>query len=227
MFQGEEAPNLSAHDRNENSITALPWRLNPGGSVSTFLPASRHSGLCQQPFASKKPLLKVQQDQNVRVQCWGGRGSEDISVCCRLAELRGAECSVGFGSTELSRGSEFSALRLFPFAWGLLQPWLTPGSPCRSLNVDMEWLYGASESSNMEVDIGYLPQVCASPTAPPLELLLWGLCCHSPELWNLCDPLIPQGFLLIISVQQENCHLAVSVPCSSAVFLFPSVWVES
>lgn len=29
----------------------------------------------------------------------------------------------------------------------------------RSLNVDMEWLYGSSESSNMEVDIGYLPQV--------------------------------------------------------------------
>lgn len=29
----------------------------------------------------------------------------------------------------------------------------------RSLNVDMEWLYGASESSNMEVDIGYIPQV--------------------------------------------------------------------
>lgn len=23
----------------------------------------------------------------------------------------------------------------------------------------MEWMYGASESSNMEVDIGYLPQV--------------------------------------------------------------------
>uniref|UniRef100_A0A3P9Q7Q3 Selenoprotein N n=1 Tax=Poecilia reticulata TaxID=8081 RepID=A0A3P9Q7Q3_POERE len=32
-----------------------------------------------------------------------------------------------------------------------------PGN--RSLNVDMEWLYGASESSNMEVDIGYLPQL--------------------------------------------------------------------
>lgn len=29
----------------------------------------------------------------------------------------------------------------------------------RSLNVDMEWLYGASESSNMEVDIGFLPQL--------------------------------------------------------------------
>lgn len=34
----------------------------------------------------------------------------------------------------------------------------------RSLNVDMEWLYGASESSNMEVDIGYLPQVGLSPS---------------------------------------------------------------
>lgn len=35
-------------------------------------------------------------------------------------------------------------------------------SSSRSLNVDMEWLYGASESSNMEVDIGYLPQVGSS-----------------------------------------------------------------
>lgn len=41
---------------------------------------------------------------------------------------------------------------------------LCPGalSPVpRSLNVDMEWLYGASEGSNMEVDIGYIPQVGA------------------------------------------------------------------
>lgn len=30
--------------------------------------------------------------------------------------------------------------------------------------MDMEWLYGASESSNMEVDIGYLPQVGLSPS---------------------------------------------------------------
>uniref|UniRef100_A0A3Q2W5Y1 Selenoprotein N n=1 Tax=Haplochromis burtoni TaxID=8153 RepID=A0A3Q2W5Y1_HAPBU len=39
----------------------------------------------------------------------------------------------------------------------------------RSLNVDMEWLYGASESSNMEVDIGYLPQLelqSAGPSTP-------------------------------------------------------------
>lgn len=39
-----------------------------------------------------------------------------------------------------------------------------PGLP-RSLNVDMEWLYGASESSSMEVDIGYIPQV--SPQQHP------------------------------------------------------------
>lgn len=64
-FQGEEASNLFAHDRSENSITTLPWRLNPSASVSTFLTASRHFGLCQQPFASRKTLLKVQQDQDV------------------------------------------------------------------------------------------------------------------------------------------------------------------
>lgn len=39
-FQGEEASNLFAHDRSENSITTLPWRLNPSGSVSTFLTAA-------------------------------------------------------------------------------------------------------------------------------------------------------------------------------------------
>lgn len=36
----------------------------------------------------------------------------------------------------------------------------------RSLNVDMEWLYGASESSNMEVDIGYLPQLELQSSGP-------------------------------------------------------------
>lgn len=92
VFQGEEASNLFAHDGSENSITTLPWRLNLGGSVSTFLTASRHFGLCQQPFASKKTLLKVQQDQNVQVKCWEGRGSKDISLCCHLTELRGVEC---------------------------------------------------------------------------------------------------------------------------------------
>lgn len=36
----------------------------------------------------------------------------------------------------------------------------------RSLNVDMEWLYGASEGSNMEVDIGYIPQMELEATGP-------------------------------------------------------------
>ncbi|TSS85072.1 Selenoprotein N [Bagarius yarrelli] len=39
----------------------------------------------------------------------------------------------------------------------------------KSLNVDMEWLYGTSESSNMEVDIGYLPQMelrASGPSTP-------------------------------------------------------------
>jgi hypothetical protein len=35
----------------------------------------------------------------------------------------------------------------------------------------MEWLYGASESSGMEVDIGYIPQV-NSAEAPSLDLSL-------------------------------------------------------
>lgn len=30
----------------------------------------------------------------------------------------------------------------------------------------MEWLYGASETSNMEVDIGYIPQVNAQGPLP-------------------------------------------------------------
>ncbi|CAL8296274.1 unnamed protein product [Arctogadus glacialis] len=40
----------------------------------------------------------------------------------------------------------------------------------RPLNVDMEWLYGGSESSNMEVDIGFLPQLellSSGPSTPP------------------------------------------------------------
>ncbi|TRY83438.1 hypothetical protein DNTS_016194 [Danionella cerebrum] len=39
----------------------------------------------------------------------------------------------------------------------------------KTLNVDMEWLYGPSETSNMEVDIGYLPQMelgAAGPSTP-------------------------------------------------------------
>uniref|UniRef100_A0A4W3J8G2 Selenoprotein N n=1 Tax=Callorhinchus milii TaxID=7868 RepID=A0A4W3J8G2_CALMI len=42
----------------------------------------------------------------------------------------------------------------------------------RSLNVDMEWLYGASESGNMEVDIGYLPQMELSAVAPSVPSII-------------------------------------------------------
>ncbi|CAL8273166.1 unnamed protein product [Merluccius merluccius] len=42
----------------------------------------------------------------------------------------------------------------------------------RSLNVDMEWLYGGSESSNMEVDIGFLPQLELHSTSPSTPLFI-------------------------------------------------------
>lgn len=42
----------------------------------------------------------------------------------------------------------------------------------RSLNVDMEWLYGASETSNMEVDIGYIPQMELEATGPSVPSMI-------------------------------------------------------
>uniref|UniRef100_A0A2K5F960 EF-hand domain-containing protein n=1 Tax=Aotus nancymaae TaxID=37293 RepID=A0A2K5F960_AOTNA len=41
-----------------------------------------------------------------------------------------------------------------------------------SLNVDMEWLYGASESSHMEVDIGYIPQMELEATGPSVPSMI-------------------------------------------------------
>lgn len=43
----------------------------------------------------------------------------------------------------------------------------------RTLNVDMEWLYGASESSNMEVDIGYLPQMEIESMGPSIPSVIY------------------------------------------------------
>lgn len=51
----------------------------------------------------------------------------------------------------------------------------------RSLNVDMEWLYGASESSNMEVDIGYLPQLELQSSGPSTPSII------TDELGNVLD----------------------------------------
>lgn len=41
--------------------------------------------------------------------------------------------------------------------------------------MDMEWLYGASESSNMEVDIGYLPQVRGLSNMSYCMFFIYGL----------------------------------------------------
>ncbi|CAH2281921.1 seleno N [Pelobates cultripes] len=43
----------------------------------------------------------------------------------------------------------------------------------RSLNVDMEWLYGVSESSNMEVDIGYLPLMELESMSPSIPSVIF------------------------------------------------------
>ncbi|KAJ8780956.1 hypothetical protein J1605_000999 [Eschrichtius robustus] len=57
----------------------------------------------------------------------------------------------------------------------------------RSLNVDMEWLYGASESSNMEVDIGYIPQMELEATGPSVPSVILD------EDGNMIDSRLPSG----------------------------------
>uniref|UniRef100_K7FNJ2 EF-hand domain-containing protein n=1 Tax=Pelodiscus sinensis TaxID=13735 RepID=K7FNJ2_PELSI len=57
----------------------------------------------------------------------------------------------------------------------------------RSLNVDMEWLYGASESSSMEVDIGYLPQMELESSGPSIPSVI-----HD-ENGNVLDSRDPAG----------------------------------
>ncbi|OXB74228.1 UNVERIFIED_CONTAM: hypothetical protein H355_011680, partial [Colinus virginianus] len=57
----------------------------------------------------------------------------------------------------------------------------------RSLNVDMEWLYGASEGSNMEVDIGYLPQMELESTGPSVPSVIYD------ENGNVIDSRDPSG----------------------------------
>ncbi|KAF6111305.1 selenoprotein N [Phyllostomus discolor] len=57
----------------------------------------------------------------------------------------------------------------------------------RSLNVDMEWLYGASENSNMEVDIGYIPQMELEATGPSIPSVILD------EDGNMIDSRLPSG----------------------------------
>lgn len=57
----------------------------------------------------------------------------------------------------------------------------------RSLNVDMEWLYGAGENSNMEVDIGYIPQMELEATGPSVPSVILD------ENGNMIDSRLPSG----------------------------------
>uniref|UniRef100_A0A8C0X8T6 EF-hand domain-containing protein n=1 Tax=Castor canadensis TaxID=51338 RepID=A0A8C0X8T6_CASCN len=57
----------------------------------------------------------------------------------------------------------------------------------RSLNVDMEWLYGASESSGMEVDIGYIPQMELEAMGPSVPSVILD------EDGNWIDSRLPSG----------------------------------
>uniref|UniRef100_A0A7N4PSU7 Selenoprotein N n=2 Tax=Sarcophilus harrisii TaxID=9305 RepID=A0A7N4PSU7_SARHA len=57
----------------------------------------------------------------------------------------------------------------------------------RSLNVDMEWLYGANEKSNMEVDIGYLPQMELESQGPSVPSVI------QDENGNVIDSRLPSG----------------------------------
>lgn len=51
----------------------------------------------------------------------------------------------------------------------------------------MEWLYGASESSNMEVDIGYIPQMELEATGPSIPSVILD------EDGNMIDSRLPSG----------------------------------
>lgn len=68
----------------------------------------------------------------------------------------------------------------------------------RSLNVDMEWLYGASESSSMEVDIGYIPQMELEATGPSVPSVILD------EDGNMIDSHLPSGEPLQFVFEEIN-----------------------
>lgn len=57
----------------------------------------------------------------------------------------------------------------------------------RSLNVDMEWLYGIGDGGNMEVDIGYLPQMELKSAGPSIPSVI------VDENGNVIDSVDPAG----------------------------------
>uniref|UniRef100_A0A8C4N505 Selenoprotein N n=1 Tax=Eptatretus burgeri TaxID=7764 RepID=A0A8C4N505_EPTBU len=58
----------------------------------------------------------------------------------------------------------------------------------RSLNVDMEWLFGSKEQGNMEVDIGHVPQMELISEGPSLPLEIYDENGNNLEL-NSSDPI--------------------------------------
>uniref|UniRef100_A0A8C3SDR1 Selenoprotein N n=1 Tax=Chelydra serpentina TaxID=8475 RepID=A0A8C3SDR1_CHESE len=74
----------------------------------------------------------------------------------------------------------------------------------RSLNVDMEWLYGASESSNMEVDIGYLPQMELESSGPSIPSVI-----HD-ENGNVMDSRDPAGEPIQFVFEEINWQREIS-----------------
>lgn len=92
----------------------------------------------------------------------------------------------------------------------------------RSLNVDMEWLYGARESSNMEVDIGYLPQMELESLGPSIPSVI-----HD-ENGNVINSRDPEGepiqFIFeTISWQQEITWEEASHKLEVAMYPFKKV----
>lgn len=74
----------------------------------------------------------------------------------------------------------------------------------RSLNVDMEWLYGASETSNMEVDIGYIPQMELEATGPSVPSVILD------EDGNMIDSRLPSGEPLQFVFEEIKWHQELS-----------------
>lgn len=74
----------------------------------------------------------------------------------------------------------------------------------RSLNVDMEWLYGASETSNMEVDIGYIPQMELEAVGPSVPSVILD------EDGNMIDSRLPSGEPLQFVFEEIKWHQELS-----------------
>lgn len=74
----------------------------------------------------------------------------------------------------------------------------------RSLNVDMEWLYGPSETNNMEVDIGYIPQMELEARGPSVPSVI------IDESGNMVSSRLPSGEPLQFVFEDIEWHQELS-----------------